>query len=77
MHFAQDVLQLLALLKPLRRNAKTMVGLAVLRFGDHLEAVSELRPELSAKCQDLERQILDFARRLNGEPDVDEDLPLL
>ena len=52
----------------------SFVDPAVWRFSEHLANVSELG-RWSAKCQDLDRQLQDFARRLNGEPDVDDETP--
>ena len=53
----------------------SFVDPVVWRFGEHLASISELRPELSAKCKDLERQLDEFARRLSGEPEMDDEIP--
>ena len=53
----------------------SFVDPVVWRFGEHLASISELRPELSAKCKDLERQLNEFARRLSGEPEMDDEIP--
>jgi hypothetical protein len=55
--------------------SSSLVEPVVEKFTEHLAAVSDLQPDLSAKCQDLERQLHDFARRLSGEADADDEFP--
>ena len=55
--------------------SSSLVGPVVATFSEHLTDVAGFRPDLNAKCSDLERQINDFARRLSGEPVMDDDIP--
>lgn len=51
-----------------------LVDPVVEKMCDTLVAASDAQPPLTAKCDDLERQLKDFARRLGGAPLEDEEL---
>ena len=55
--------------------APALVEPVVERFCEELDSVSEARPDLAAKCADLQRQLHQFAARVSDEPEWDEDIP--
>jgi hypothetical protein len=56
-------------------GSASLIGPVVERFCEELHAVAEARPDIQAKCADLERELREFAVRLGEEEPWDDDIP--
>ncbi len=52
-----------------------MAESSVARFSEELDGLSATRPELAAKCADLERQLDHLLQRCRNEEDFDDEIP--